>query len=84
MNDTKEYFFTEINHLDEMTEVDLIEQSLQEQEQRERKCDMCGHIIGAGCPVYDENWNKQSGLVQCKYCQANSLKPYEKRKKLPF
>lgn len=36
MNDTKEYFFTEINHLDEMTEADLIEQSLQEQEQRER------------------------------------------------
>lgn len=34
-----------------------------------KECEYCGGVIsGKGNPVYDENWNKQKGLVQCDAC----------------
>lgn len=32
-------------------------------------CDVCGkEKTGKKHPVFDENWNKQKGLVQCEGC----------------
>lgn len=32
-------------------------------------CDVCGEECeGEGIPVYDENWNRQEGLLQCEEC----------------
>lgn len=40
----------------------------------ETKCDTCGELCtGKTYPVYDENYNKQPGLVMCEKCFAESL-----------
>lgn len=34
-----------------------------------KKCDICGQFFsGKSFPVYDENYNKQQGLIQCEKC----------------
>lgn len=40
----------------------------------EVKCDTCGEYIKGGTfPVFDENHNKQEGLLQCENCYASAL-----------
>lgn len=48
-----------------------------------KKCDFCGkEFTGASYPVYDENWNKQKGIIQCPDCFGGRLSVVENENKL--
>jgi tRNA 2-selenouridine synthase SelU len=39
-----------------------------------KKCDCCGkNFTGKVHPVYDENYVKQRGIIQCDECYASDL-----------
>ena len=93
MSMTKDNFFNEINDhneeeilqsLDHQEKVQKCLNYVRSEQKEQNSCDICGYLIeGIGHPVYDENFNKQPGLVQCKFCQANLPHPNLTRP-LPF
>ena len=47
---------------------------MREMQKEKKVCDLCGKIYtGKSYPVYDENYNKQHGLIQCGKCLANKI-----------
>lgn len=39
---------------------------------KEKHCDLCGKkFTGMHYPVYNENYRKQSGFIQCESCAKN-------------
>lgn len=41
---------------------------------KSKKCDICGNkFVGKFHDVYDENFNKEEGLIQCDKCFKNSI-----------